>query len=54
MRKHHKTKLVVDHCHSTGKIRGLLCHNCNRALGLMQDNVETLQNAIDYLKTDTH
>lgn len=47
---HHKLKLVVDHCHGTGKIRGLLCHNCNRALGLLQDDVETLRKAIEYLK----
>lgn len=47
-------KLVVDHCHDTGKIRGLLCHNCNRALGLLKDSVHTLESAIDYLeKTGT-
>lgn len=41
--------LSVDHCHATGKIRGLLCWKCNTALGLMRDNVETLSNMIDYL-----
>ena len=46
----HVNKLVVDHCHTTGAVRGLLCHNCNRALGLLQDNIESLQRAIDYLK----
>lgn len=46
----HKVKLVVDHDHHTGEIRGLLCHNCNRALGLLQDDVETIQHALDYLK----
>lgn len=45
----HKLKLVVDHCHSTGRVRGLLCHNCNRAIGLLQDNVATLKSAIAYL-----
>lgn len=42
--------LVVDHDHKTGEIRGLLCHNCNRALGLLQDNKSYLQSAINYLK----
>lgn len=42
--------LVVDHDHTTGKVRGLLCHNCNRALGLLQDNKSYLQSAINYLK----
>ncbi len=42
-------KLAVDHCHTTGKIRGLLCSNCNTALGLMYDNKDLLQKAIDYL-----
>ena len=42
--------LVVDHCHSTGKVRGMLCHNCNRALGLLQDKTEYLENALKYLE----
>ncbi|WP_430381696.1 endonuclease domain-containing protein [Yersinia pestis] len=32
-----------------GNVRGLLCHNCNRALGLLKDNVKSLQAAIEYL-----
>ena len=51
--KRHKVKLVVDHCHSTGEVRGLLCHNCNRALGLLKDNVDVLYNAINYLESAT-
>ncbi|AFK13461.1 endonuclease VII [Yersinia phage YpP-G] len=47
--KVHKIKLVVDHCHTKGNVRGLLCHNCNRALGLLKDNVKSLQAAIEYL-----
>jgi hypothetical protein len=50
MRDTHKSYLVIDHCHSSGVIRGLLCHNCNRALGLLQDDVSYLEKAISYLK----
>lgn len=48
--KKHKVKLVVDHCHTSGAVRGLLCHNCNRALGLLKDNPESLQKALEYLE----
>lgn len=41
--------LSVDHCHTTGKIRGLLCNNCNRAIGMLKDNKNVLQAALDYL-----
>ena len=41
--------LVVDHKHSTGEVRGLLCHNCNRALGLLKDEPKVLQKAMNYL-----
>lgn len=50
MKNHHRMKLVVDHCHETGKIRGLLCHNCNRALGLLKDSTSSLAAAIHYLE----
>ncbi len=42
--------LAVDHDHKTGKIRGLLCSNCNNGLGRFYDNVELLQNAIGYIE----
>lgn len=42
--------LAVDHDHDTGAIRGLLCSNCNRAIGLMRDNPELLRAAADYLE----
>lgn len=42
--------LSVDHCHKTGKVRGLLCDSCNNGLGNFFDNIEYLQNAIDYIK----
>jgi len=53
MAEHHKLKLVVDHCHTTGKVRGLLCHNCNRALGLLKDNIDSFKRAIVYLERAT-
>lgn len=42
--------LNADHDHATGKPRGLLCGHCNRALGLLRDDVEIMQAAIDYIK----
>jgi hypothetical protein len=45
-----KKALCVDHDHITGKIRGLLCVRCNRALGLCFDDTNILLNLIDYLK----
>lgn len=45
-----KRKFNVDHCHTTGKVRGLLCWNCNIALGYLKENVDSFKNAIDYLQ----
>lgn len=42
--------LAVDHDHTTEKVRGLLCNNCNRGLGHFKDNQQYLQQAITYLK----
>jgi len=44
-------KLCVDHCHTTGKVRGLLCKRCNIALGEVRDNTHILQSMIEYLQT---
>lgn len=41
--------LFVDHNHDTGEVRGLLCSQCNSAIGLMYDNSETLRKAAKYL-----
>lgn len=46
------TALHVDHCHDTGKIRGLLCLNCNNLLGKAKDNINILELAIQYLKDE--
>lgn len=43
-------KLCLDHCHSTMRLRGLLCTNCNNMIGNARDNIEILQKAIEYLK----
>jgi hypothetical protein len=43
--------LAVDHCHGSGRVRGLLCNNCNRAVGLLKDDAELLRKAIVYLES---
>lgn len=43
--------LVIDHCHSTSKVRAILCRRCNLALGLMADNPEYLKQAAEYLNS---
>ncbi len=51
---HNKTglvcKLSVDHCHNTGKVRGLLCTKCNTGIGQLSDSPELCINAYNYLK----
>lgn len=54
---HHKSglpySLSVDHCHKTGKVRELLCNWCNKALGLLQDDLEYMKKLESYLKKYT-
>ncbi|WP_406417864.1 endonuclease VII domain-containing protein [Streptomyces sp. NBC_00873] len=40
----------VDHCHETGRVRGVLCFNCNSAIGKLGDDPDTLRRAIAYLE----
>ena len=46
-------RLRVDHCHDTGVIRGLLCHKCNSAIGLLGDTAARLERALAYLQRQT-
>jgi len=45
----HRGTFVVDHCHLSGKVRGLLCNNCNQALGLMRDSIGYGLSLVAYL-----
>lgn len=42
-------RLAVDHCHTTGKVRGLLCDSCNLGLGMFKDRLNILSSAMDYI-----
>ena len=46
-----KVNLAVDHNHETKAVRGLLCHKCNRGLGLFRDSISNLEQAVSYLKS---
>lgn len=51
--KHHtqqKNSLSVDHCHTTGAVRRLLCSNCNTSLGLLKENIESVKKLIRYIE----
>jgi hypothetical protein len=50
LHSNNRTRLYVDHCHDTKKVRGLLCKNCNSGLGQFRENVKTMEDAIQYLK----
>lgn len=45
--------MVVDHCHTTGALRGTLCGHCNTAIGLFKDDIGLLRKAIEYLTNNT-
>ena len=48
------SRLSVDHCHSTNRVRGLLCHQCNSALGYLGDSISNFESAIRYLRKSGH
>jgi hypothetical protein len=41
---------MIDHCHSSGRVRGVLCHSCNVGIGHLRDNPATLRSAAAYLE----
>ena len=41
---------AIDHCHKTGKVRGLLCNHCNSGIGFFRENSNVMKKAIGYLK----
>jgi hypothetical protein len=45
-----KEVACIDHCHTTGRVRGLLCWDCNVGLGKFFDNTEVMLNAVNYLR----
>lgn len=45
------TRLAVDHDHKTGKVRGLLCHECNAGIGFLHEDKTLLRKAVTYLDT---
>jgi hypothetical protein len=46
-------RISVDHCHITGRVRGLLCTRCNFGIGNLRDDPDFLQRAIEYLRADS-
>ena len=46
-------RINIDHCHSSGIVRGLLCFHCNTGMGQFKDNVSILKKAIEYLHDKT-
>jgi hypothetical protein len=45
-----RIRMHVDHCHKTGKVRGLLCYKCNSGIGLFEDDITRMKSAIKYIR----
>lgn len=43
-------RMAVDHCHESGRVRGLLCSNCNSGIGMLKDSADIVYRALDYLR----
>ena len=50
MKTETELQACVDHCHETNEIRGILCRQCNRALGQLGDNRESILRVLEYLE----
>lgn len=50
---HGRLHFSIDHCHLTGKVRGLLCNLCNVGIGNLKDSIDLLEHAIEYLKKNS-
>ncbi len=47
-----RERLAVDHCHDTGRVRGLLCFKCNTAIGALGDTEESAKKVVEYLSAN--
>lgn len=47
-----RRRLAVDHCHQTGRVRGLLCYSCNVGIGALRDSPDVIRSAIAYLRRE--
>lgn len=52
--KSRKQKTCIDHCHTSGKVRGILCHRCNVSIGLMDDDPDRIEAMLNYLKNNSN
>lgn len=47
---HSKNDLVIDHCHDTNKVRGILCRTCNFGIGNFKESLSNIESAVNYLR----